>query len=115
MAFDAPVVVPVNTSRDPAVVEMTLAVTPGLSVALLIAEAMPESVSSVESMEMEVEALPTVKVSVPVPTAVLPLATGAEVSVAAVARFCTSREYCPGTAVESVVAEAMVLSPTVAL
>jgi hypothetical protein len=49
-----------------------------------------------------------------VPMTVSPLATGAEVSVAAVARFCTSREYCPGTALESVLAEAMVLSATVA-
>ncbi len=51
--------------------------------------------------------------NVPVPISV-PLATGAELSDAAVARFCTSREYCPGTASELVLAEAMVLSATVA-
>ena len=44
----------------------------------------------------------------------LELVTGAEVRVAAVARLLTSREYWPATASEVVVAEAMVLSATVA-
>ena len=93
---------------------MTLAVTPGLFGAELIAEAMPESVSLLESMVMEVEAAPTPTVSVPVPI-VLELATAFDVREAAVARFWTSSEYWPSTAFELVVAEAMVLSATVAV
>ncbi len=55
---------------------MTLAVTPGLFAAELIAEAMPESVLLLESMVMEVDAAPTPKVSVPVPIVRAQLATG---------------------------------------
>ena len=87
---------------------------PGLLGAELMAVAMPESVSLVESMVIDVEAAPTAMFNVPVPMVVSPLATGAELSDAAVARFCTSREYWPGTASELVLAEAMVLSATVA-
>jgi hypothetical protein len=71
---------------------MTLAVTPGLFGAELIAEAMPASVLSVESMLIDVDALPTAMVRVPVPIAVDELATCAEVCVSAVARLPTSSE-----------------------
>ena len=46
---------------------ITLAVTPGLFGAALMADAMPDSVSSVESMVIEVEEAPTAMFSVPVP------------------------------------------------
>ncbi len=115
IALAAPVAVPVSTSRAPAVVVITLAVTPGLLGAALMAEAMPDRVSLLESMVIEVEALPTASVErTGADRRVSPLATGAEVSVAAVARFCTSSEYWPGAASELVLAEAMVLSATVA-
>src|ERR1700677_192196 len=114
IAFAAPVEVPEMTRRAPPEVLMTLAVTPGLFDAELMAEAMPETVSSLESMVIEVDAPPTASVNVPVPIAAPALENACEVREAAVARFWTSKEYVPGTASESVVAEAMVLSATVA-
>ena len=94
MALAAPVAVPAMTSRAPAVVEMMLAVTPGLLSAELIAAAMPASVLSVESILIDVEAPPTAIVRVPVPTTVEePPTNGLDVSVAGVARLFTSREY----------------------
>ncbi len=65
-------------------------------------------------MLIEVEAPPTAIDKVPVPTTEVELGTGCEVSVADVARFCTSSEYCPAAAPELVLADAMVLSATVA-
>jgi hypothetical protein len=109
----APVLVPVSTRREPSVVVMMLAVTPGLLVAELMAEAMPARVSLPEPMVIVVEALPTAMVNVPVPIAAV-LDSGAEVNVAAVARWLTCREYWPATASDVVVAEAMLLSATVA-
>src|SRR5208282_4184064 len=88
--FAAPVVVPDSTSLAPSVAVMMLALTPGLFGAELIAAAMPASVLSVESMLIEVDDVPTAIVNVPVPTGVPELATGCEVSEAAVATFCTS-------------------------
>jgi len=115
MVLAAPVAVPDNTSRAPSVAVMTLALTPGLLGAALIAAAIPASVSLDESMLIEVEEPPTVIDRVPVPTtASAPAATGAEVSVCDVARFCTASEYCPATALEVVLAEAMLGSATVA-
>ncbi len=116
MAFAAPVAVPAMTSRAPAVVVMMLAVTPGLLLAELIAEAMPARVLSVVSMLIDVEAPPTAIVRIPVPTTVEePPSNGLDVRVADVARLFTSREYWPATAPEVVLADAMVLSATVAL
>src|SRR5271156_3190908 len=50
IALAAPVLVAVKTSREPSVVVMMLAVTPGLFCAELMAEVMPASVLSLESM-----------------------------------------------------------------
>ena len=72
---------------------MMLALTPGLFGAALIAAAIPAGVSLVESMLIEAVEPPTAIVKVPVPTAEVALATGSDVSVAAVARFCTESEY----------------------
>src|SRR5882757_3039962 len=115
MAFAAPVAVPVRINRDPPVVVIMLAVTPGLFAAELISAAMPDSELLVESMVREMERDPTATVSVPVPTAAATLACGLEVSVAEVARLFTCSEYWPATAFEDVVAVAMFLSATVAL
>ena len=93
IALPAPVVVPVSTSRAPSVAVMMVALTPGLFGAALIAEAMPASVLSVGSMLMVAEELPTLMVKLPVPIGVAELATAAEVSCVAVARFCTVSEY----------------------
>src|ERR1700675_3841779 len=115
MALAAPVAVPAMTSRAPAVVVMMLAVTPGLLLAELMAEAMPARVLWVVSILIDVEAPPTAIVRVPVPTTVVEPPTNAwDVSVAGVARLFTCREYWPATASALVVADAMFLSATVA-
>jgi hypothetical protein len=101
--------------RAPSVVVMMLAVTPGLFGAELMAEAIPCSVLSVESMLIGAVRPPTVIFSVPVPTVEVALATGPDDSDAAVAMFFTAIEYCPATAPEVAVAVAMVLSATVAV
>jgi hypothetical protein len=67
-----------------------------------------------ESMLIESEVPPTEIVSVPVPMVEVEAETGLEVSVAAVARFCTESVYWPATAPVDAVAEATVGSPTVA-
>ena len=63
---------------------------------------------------MVADVLPTLIVKFPVPMVVLELATAADVSVVEVARFCTAKEYVPATAVEEAVADAILVSPTVA-
>src|SRR5277367_3551024 len=93
---------------------MTLAVTPELLAAELIADAIPASVLLVESTLIDVVEPPTAIVKVPVPTVEFALAMGCEVRLAEVARLFTCREYWPATATEDAVAEAMVLSATVA-
>jgi hypothetical protein len=57
---------------------------------------------------------PTLIVKLPVPMLVFALVTGADVRVAALARFWTANVYVPATAVEEAVADAMLVSPTVA-
>src|ERR1700733_6264061 len=114
IAFAAPVAVPVRISREPDVVVMMLAVTPGLLGAELISAAMPASELLVVSMVIAIELEPTATVSVPVPTAVAELARCAEVIVADVARLFTCNEYWPATPSEVVVAVAMLGSATVA-
>src|SRR3984885_1000188 len=114
MALAAPVAELDSTNREPSEAVRMLAVTPGLFGAALIAAAIPASVLSFVPMAIEEDAPLTVRVRVPVPIAVLELATGAEVRVAEVAKFLTSREYWPAAASEDAVAEAMVVSPTVA-
>jgi hypothetical protein len=79
-----------------------------------MAEAIEAKVLSLESMLIAVDWSPTDKVKVPVPTTELELANAWEVSVVLVARLFTSKEYCPATASESVLAVATVLSATVA-
>jgi hypothetical protein len=113
IAFPVPVVVPVSTNLAPSDAVMMLALTPGFFDAPLMAAAIPASVSSVESMLIGTDAPPTAIVKVPVPIVVPELATGAEVSVAAVARFCTAKVYVPATAPVPALADAMVVSPTV--
>ena len=81
----APVCVPLSTRRDPSVVLITLAETPGLFAAEFMAEAMPASVLLLVSILIAVEAPPTAMVSVPVPSAA-ELETGAEVALAVVDR-----------------------------
>jgi hypothetical protein len=114
MAFEAPVAVPDKTSREPSVEVMMLALTPGLLVAPLMAAAIPASVLSLEVIAMVADVPPTLIVKLPVPMVVLELVTGAEVRVAALARFCTANVYVPATASEDAVAVAMLVSPTVA-
>jgi hypothetical protein len=65
-------------------------------------------------MAMVADALPTLSVKFPVPMVVLELVNADDVSVVEVARFCTANEYVPATAVEEAVAEAMLVSATVA-
>ncbi len=67
---------------------MILALTPGLSGALSMAETIPCRVSLLPSMVIELDAPPTVNVNVPVPMAEVAL-TGCEDRLAAVAKFCT--------------------------
>jgi hypothetical protein len=93
---------------------MMLAETPGFPGAELMAEAIPAKVLSLESILMAVDWLPTDSVKVPVPTCELELANAWDVNVALLARLFTSKEYCPATASELVVAVATVLSATVA-
>jgi hypothetical protein len=114
MAFETPVAVPDKTSREPSVEVMMLALTPGLLGDPLMAAAMPASVLSLDVMAMVDEVPPTLIVKLPVPIVVFELVTGAEVKVAALARFCTANVYVPATAVEEAVAVAMLVSPTVA-
>ena len=71
--------VPVNTRREPSVVVITLALTPGLFGAELMAAAMPASVLLVVSMVMSAERPPTAIVNVPLPTAPV-LDSGADVA-----------------------------------
>ncbi len=85
----APVAVPDNTRRAPAVVVMILALTPGLFGALLMAATIPCRVLFVLSMVIDVDAPPTTMLRVPVPMLEVALATGCEDRLAAVARFCT--------------------------
>jgi hypothetical protein len=66
----------------------------------------------VASISIDADVPPTAIVSVPVPICAL-LATACEVRLAAAARFCTANEYCPATASEVVVTDAIVLSATV--
>ncbi len=106
-----PVAVPDSTSREPSVVVKTLAVTPGLFTAPLIAAAMPDKVLSVESMFMVAEFPPTAMTNAPVPTAVFAPANALDERLAAVARFCTVREYWAGMASDVAEAVAMVSSP----
>ena len=68
MLLDAPVAVPDSTKREPSEEVMTLALTPGLFEAELIALAIPCSVSLLESMVIAVDAAPKLMLSVPVPT-----------------------------------------------
>jgi len=56
-----------------------------------MAAAMPAKVLSLDVILMTAEDEPTPIVKLPVPTTLLAEATGAEVNVAAVARFCTDR------------------------
>jgi hypothetical protein len=114
MLFDVPVAVPESTSRWPSDAEITLALTPGLLEAEFIAFAIPCSVLSLESTLIEMADVPTLILSAPVPTVAPVPATGAEVSVCALARFCTASEYVPATAPEVAVAVATVLSATLA-
>src|SRR5258708_19157859 len=97
MAFAAPVAVPVRINRDPPMVVIMLAVTPGLFAAELIAAAMPDSELLVESMVREMERDPTATVRVPVPTAAATLACGLEVSVAEGAKLPDLKRELPGT------------------
>ena len=92
-----------------------LALTPGLFGAALMAAAIPARVLSLESMVIGAETPPTESVSVPVPMATAEFATGVEDRLAAVARFCTSREYVAGIAPEVADAVATVVSATVAV
>jgi hypothetical protein len=98
MAFETPVAVPDKTSREPSVEVMMLALTPGLLGDPLMAAAMPASVLSLDVMAMVDEVPPTLIVKLPVPIVVFELVTGAEVKVAALARFCTANVYVPATA-----------------
>src|SRR5450631_1442727 len=67
-------------------------------------------------MATESRTPPTEICNVPVPTmAVAPAELGAELKLAAVAKFCTAIEYWPVTALDVAVAVAMVASPTVAV
>jgi hypothetical protein len=93
---------------------MILALTPGLFEALLMAPAIPARVLSLEEMAMVADVEPTLIVKFPVPTVVAELVNAADVSVVEVARFCTANEYVPATAVAEAVADAMLVSPTVA-
>ena len=79
-----------------------------------MAAAIPARVLSLEVMAMLADVPPTLIVRLPVPMVVVELVTGAEVRVAALARFCTANVYVPATAVEEAVADAMLVSPTVA-
>jgi hypothetical protein len=66
-------------------------------------------------MLIDAELPPTAMVREPVPTTVVPLETGCEARLAAVARFCTWSEYVAGMAPPVADPEATLLSLTVAV
>src|SRR6202051_4410929 len=111
MAFAAPVAAPDSTNREPSFVVRIVAVTPGLSAGLLMASAIPDRLLFVVSMLMALDLPPTAIVKVPVPN----VGFAAEDRLAAVARFCTVREYCAGIAAVVADAVAIVGSPMVAV
>src|ERR1700681_471299 len=111
MALAAPVAAPDSTSRAPSAVVRIVAVTPGLSAALLMASAIPDRVLFEVSMLRALDLPPTAIVKVPVPN----VGFAAEDRLAAVAKFCTVREYCAGIAAVVADAVAIVRSPMVAV
>ena len=88
--FAAPVVAPLSTRRTPSFAVTSVAVTPVPAAAELIAEVMPDNVLLVELMTTLKDFVPTLILSVPVPTTVVELPRWPDSSFAPVASCVTA-------------------------